>query len=122
MKKYLILISFFLLTACQWNDAGLGNHYYYLNPDEAVDVGYPGGAIIYKSAQEYSYSDVKVRGNVIKVHFNERFIVALQKPLEKKTDTIRYFLINKTNDRVYGPCTADSLKMLMRKLGVKLRL
>ena len=117
-----MLFSFFLLTACQWNDAKLGHHYYYLNQDEATDVGYPGGAIIYKSAQEYSYSDVIVSGNVVEVRFNDQFIVAKQKPIEKATDTIWYFLINKTNDRVYGPCSMDSIHVLMNKLDVKLKI
>ena len=96
-----------MLSRCQWSDAYLGNNYYYLNKFEAIDIGYPNGAIIYKSQQENVFQNVIVHGNVVNVNFNEQFILAKQSPLKNPTDTV-YFIILKKLDKVYGPLKANS--------------
>ena len=59
-KGLFILFTLLYLTSCQWSDANLGDNYFYLNRDEAIDIGYPGGAIIYKATQKYNFSDIKI--------------------------------------------------------------
>jgi len=120
MKKLTIIIIIITLTSCKWSNAYLGDNYFYLDKYEAVDVGYPGGAIIYKSTERYLYSDVKIKGNVIDVKFNDKFIVAKQKPIDQ--EIINYYIIDKTNDHIYGSNSADSTKKLLKKLKIELKI
>ena len=119
MKKLItaIVIILLLVVLCliwrRGNEQDLGDNYFYLPRYEAVDIGYPDGAIIYKSAERNVFSDVKIRGNVISVEKNRDFIVAIQqddsvniKSVQSKVlDSIylHYFIIAKQTDMVYGP-------------------
>jgi len=106
------------------DDHSLGGNYYYLPKYEAIDIGYPGGAIIYKSMQKNVFTDVKIYGDVIGVNANNEFIIAIQ----RKDLTIdssdnselkhRYFIIVKKQDKVYGPYTKEEFQEVKKELGV----
>ncbi len=133
MKKPIIIISsilfslnLFFILGC--DNQNLGNNYYYLPEYEAIDVGYPGGAIIYKSPQKYLFNDIKIYGNVINVKYNDNFIIAIQKTdssfLKKniqninKKDSLRYFIIVKESDIVYGPYNKNEYLQKRYELGI----
>lgn len=119
MKKWIIAIVIILLIVVLYltwgrgNEQDLGDNYYYLPKYEAVDIGYPDGAIIYKSAERNVFSDVKIHRNVISVVKNKDFIIAIQQDDSvniKSTQTnvlnsnyLHYFIITKQTDMVYGP-------------------
>ena len=79
-------------------------------------MGYPGGAIIYKSTQKYHFDQVKIPGNVTKTNANEDFIIAERNndisyqghiksvALNKQILTSYYIIIKKTNC-ILGPFT-----------------
>lgn len=46
--------------------------------DEAIDVGYPYGSIIYKGLQERSFSDIIITANVVDYKQNSQFLIAEQ--------------------------------------------
>lgn len=118
MKKWIIIVLvvlFFSILFFIWriDEQYLGEDYYYLPKYEAIDIGYPGGAVIYKSKQKNVFSDVKIHADVISVNNNKEFIIALQKidstNIEKTNpnildkDSLLYFIIVKKSDLVYGP-------------------
>lgn len=117
MKKWIITIVVILLMVVLYllwgrtNEQDLGDNYYYLPEYEAIDIGYPDGAIIYKSAQRNVFSDVKIHRTVIGVNKNKDFIIAIQhddsvnvKCMQSTVlDSIHYFIIAKQTDKVYGP-------------------
>lgn len=41
-------------------------------------MGFPEGAIIYKSSQKNLFSDIKIQGEVISINYDKDFIVAVQ--------------------------------------------
>lgn len=128
MKKitfnFCLLFLVSIMTFCaRENQASLGNDYYYLSVYEARDVGYPEGAIVYKSSKEYVYEDIKIHGEVISVNHDNDFIIAIR---EKKDSSIiigkqssnvnrnvQYFIIEKKSDSVYGPF--DKEKYLQKR-------
>ncbi len=119
MKKWIITIVIILLVVFLYliwggaNEQDLGDNYYYLPKYEAVDIGYPEGAIIYKSAQRNVFVDVKIHRNVTSVNKNRDFIIAIQQDdsvnIKNKQsnvlddDDLHYFIIVKFTDIVYGP-------------------
>ncbi len=117
--KY-ILIAVLLLTSCGYSDAFLGDGYYYLSVEEAIDVGYPDGAIIYKSTERYFFKDVVITGDVIKVENNKSYIAAKQ--IDRITDSINYFLIDKISNINHGPFDLDSLRILIKKFDTNLEI
>jgi hypothetical protein len=108
-----ILFLGFLFFFLRKDERDLGEGYYYLPKYEAVDVGYPEGAAIYKSHKKLVFSNVKIHGNIICVKKNREFILAILDI--DSTDTkrgciknlnstsFRFFIINKKADYVYGP-------------------
>ncbi len=100
----------------------LGENYYYLPVYEALDMGYPGGAVIYRSEQVNYFDDVKICGDVIDVEFDEVFVLAIQDPnqnvlCDKKTETyltdvvgLNYWIIAKQEDIVYGPYSKEKFQ------------
>lgn len=86
MKK---IILFFTLIGiiiglgyhyCDNDNQVLGHDYYYLPDYEALDMGYVGGGILYKSGIKNSFENVIIPANVVKVKANKRYIIAIQKP------------------------------------------
>ena len=119
MIKWIITIVIILLLVVLClilggvNEQNLGDNYYYLPEYEAIDIGYPYGAIIYKSEQRYVFNDVKIHRNVISINKNKQFIIAIQQDdsINIKSgqsnvldsNHLHYFIILKKTDVVYGP-------------------
>ncbi|MDP2337288.1 MAG: DUF3997 domain-containing protein [Bacteroidota bacterium] len=133
MKKWIIAIFVILLSVALFfiwgvDEQNLGDNYYYLPKYEAIDVGYPGGAIIYKSPQKNLIRNIKVHGNVYEVSFNEDFIIAIQNAdtsyLEKahssiaEKNSLNYFIIVKKSDLIYGPYNNKDYLQKREELGV----
>lgn len=92
MKKWIIVICVlitigivFFITKTEKDTETLGDNYYYLSPYEAIDVGFPEGAIIYKSSQKNLFSDIKIQGEVISINYDKDFIVAVQQKKQCRT-------------------------------------
>jgi hypothetical protein len=117
----LFLFSICILSGCRWNDSNLGQNYYYLNEYNAVDWGFPGGAIIYKSEEENVYQDIKIPGNVVKVNFDKDFIIAKRIAKDNIKDT-SYFIIIKKTDTVLGPLNLQSFRLKENELKIELKL
>lgn len=118
MKKWIITVAIVLLLVVLYlalgvNEQILGDDYYYLPEYEAIDVGYPNGAIICKSTNRYEIDEVKIHKNVVSVNKNRQFIIAIQqddsvniKGIQQNvpdSNHLHYYIIVKQSDRVYGP-------------------
>jgi len=119
MKKWIItivillLLGLYLILGRVSNEQNLGDNYYYLPKYEALDIGFPDGAIIYKSAQRNVFSDVKIQKNVVSVNKNKEFIIAIREDdslninnaNSKSLDSsyLHYYIIVKKTDVIYGP-------------------
>lgn len=81
MRTYLsiLIAATTLLQGCQ-NSEDLGDNYHALSEYEASDVGYPYGAIIYKSSQKYSFQETIIYSNVISYKSNDAYILVSQRP------------------------------------------
>lgn len=113
-------------------EASLGDNYYYLSVFEAMDCGYPGGAIIYKSPEENLFSNIKIRGDVTSVSHNDDYIIAIQqakdssdfKPVKSYNNNnnnntiLNYFIIAKKSDRLFGPFKKKEYLSKRNELGV----
>lgn len=73
---FISAVVFGFLISC--GEKGYKENYFYLSPYEALDVGYPYGAIVYKSPEEYLYRNVIIGGNVLIFKQNSKYIVAKQ--------------------------------------------
>jgi hypothetical protein len=82
MKYTLIAIFVGLITSCH-DDANLGHNYYYLSKYDAMNMGMPLGAIVYKSDNKNSFNNIMIYGDVLKCISNEEYALALQKPNKK---------------------------------------
>ena len=69
----MLLIS---LIKCDPNS--LGKDYYYMDEYRAMDIGFSGGQIIYKSKNKSYIQEEKVPANTIEVKYNYRYIIAKQ--------------------------------------------
>ena len=109
MKKAFLHIWILLFACASCSDRKLGNDYYFLPKYESIDVGYPNSeAIVYKSSQEYVFSDIKIQGDVLEVNFNSKYIIAKRDPLIKRDENsgvIEYYIIEKKSDKLFGPLT-----------------
>jgi len=133
MKKWIFAISVILLLGIlifilRSDEQDLGDNYYYLPRYEAIDIGFPGGGIIYKSTQKNVFSNIKIYGNVINVNTNEDYIVAIQNAdtsyiatthsTDAKKESLQYFIIQKKSDLVYGPYTKEKYLQKREELEV----
>jgi hypothetical protein len=84
-----------------------------------MDVGYPGGAIIYKSTEKLFFDSIIISKQVVEVTYNARFIFAKQIVTDQTLDT-NYYFIDKLNGQVYGPLTLDSSKKVSNRLKIRL--
>ena len=89
-----------------------------------MDIGYPEAeAIVYKSGQEYEFSDVRIRGDVEEIKANSKFIIAKRNPIisrDRNTGVLEYYIILKSNDSLIGPLTSEKFKQTTKSLGVNL--
>jgi hypothetical protein len=127
MKRLIIILCtvlFFviLFLVLKWDNDDLGDNYFYLPPYQAIDVGYPGGAIIYKSPAKNIIRDVKIHREVIRVNSNKDFIIAIQQQKDSsntnKIGLLYYFIIVKKSDIVYGPFKKEEYVQKREELGV----
>ena len=129
MKKWIIVICVlitigivFFITKTEKDTETLGDNYYYLSPYEAIDVGFPEGAIIYKSSQKNLFSDIKIQGEVISINYDKDFIVAVQQKKSSeelvKDKMLYYFIIEKKLDNVIGPLSKQEYLKKREELGV----
>ena len=129
MKKWIIVICVlitigivFFITKTEKDTETLGDNYYYLSPYEAIDVGFPEGAIIYKSSQKNLFSDIKIQGEVISINYDKDFIVAVQHKKSSaelvKDKMLYYFIIEKKLDNVIGPLSKQEYLKKREELGV----
>ncbi len=121
MRIQILIFLLSIISGCKWNDSNLGKNYYYLNEYNAVDMGFPDGAIIYKSKEENVFQDIKVSGNVVKVDYDENFIIAKRIARESMNDT-SYFIIIKKTDTVLGPLNLKSFRQKEIELNIELNL
>ena len=138
MKKALIvtftiILLLIALFVCWPDERKLGDNYYYLPKYEAIDVGFANAeAIVYKSKNRKVFQDIKITGDVIRVSGNKDFIVALQKipsgplaPSYYDPDTLtdlKYYIISKNTDSVYGPFSKEQYVLKRNELGVSQKL
>jgi hypothetical protein len=124
-KIYLLFVVS-TMTFCTDN-ASLGEDYYYLPIYEAKDVGYPGGATIYKSPQKNVFRDIKIQGDIINVNYDKDFIIAIRENkdsliIEKQglnmDKFFQYFIIEKKSDKVFGPFNKEEYLQKRSELNV----
>jgi hypothetical protein len=135
MKKWIIVIGIALLLigilffVTGDDEQILGDNYFYLPEYEAVDVGYPGGAIIYKSPQKNLFREIKIHNKVLSVAHNRDFILAIQQPMDslltKKESSnvsdnkvLNYFIIVKKSDSIYGPLSKPEYLQKRKELNI----
>ena len=129
MKKWIIVICVlitigivFFITKTEKDTETLGDNYYYLSPYEAIDVGFPEGAIIYKSSQKNLFSDIKIQGEVISINYDKDFIGAVKQKKSSaelvKDKMLYYFIIEKKLDNVIGPLSKQEYLKKREELGV----
>ncbi|MFB9109792.1 hypothetical protein [Flavobacterium gyeonganense] len=82
MKKMNVLFVAFLLTNCS-NIETMGDNYYYLSDDEAIDIGYPYGSMFYRSKEKSNFEEVLIYADVIQKKFNDEYIIIKQQPNKK---------------------------------------
>ncbi len=110
------------------NKEVLGQNYYYLTKEEALDLGYPGGPIIYKSPQKNYFKEVLIKGNLTDVVYNDDFILAIQNTdtLYQKKDSNSlssmgkniYYIIQKKSDIFSGSLSFEQYQNYRVKVGV----
>ncbi|WP_179321140.1 DUF3997 domain-containing protein [Winogradskyella helgolandensis] len=124
MKKAYLHILILLFTCISCSDRKLGNDYYYLPKYESIDVGYPDSeAIVYKSNQEYVFNDIKIRGDVLEVDFNSKYIIIKRDPLisrDENSGIIEYYIIEKKSDKIFGPMTENDFDKKIVELNINL--
>lgn len=124
MTKSVLNILILLLICYSCSDRKLGNNYYFLPKYESIDVGYSESeAIVYKSNQEYIFSNIIIRGDVLEVSFNSNYIIAKRDPLisrDKNSGLIEYYIIDKKNDKLFGPLTKNDFDIKTVELNINL--
>ncbi|SEC23780.1 Protein of unknown function [Maribacter dokdonensis] len=124
MTKSVLLILISFLICCSCSDRKLGDNYYFLPKYESIDVGYPNNeAIVYKSNQEYVFNNIIIRGDVLEINFNSKYIIAKRDPLisrDKNSGLIEYYIVEKKNDKIFGPLTKKDFDKKTVELNINL--
>ena len=99
----LFIGGLFFLLKSEREYGDLGDHYFYMSEYDAMDMGVPDGAFIYKSREKNSWGDneIKIHRDVIKAKNDKDFIIAIRR--KKQNGTLQYYIIAKYSDTVYGP-------------------
>jgi len=124
MKK--LIITILIIVSCaiivfvfMGNDEqDLGDNYYFLPEYEAIDIGFPDGAVVYKASQKNVFNDIKIQGNVVDARGNSDFIVVSQRKDSSNIDTLQYYIIAKKTDSIYGPYNTEGYLQNRKKLNV----
>ena len=106
----------------------LGDNYFFLPKYEALDVGYPDGAIIYKSPEKNLFKEIKIKKEVVSVEHNRDFIIAIQESNNnsfeignshiEERNFLNYFIIVKKTNHVYGPFKYSDYVSMRKELKV----
>lgn len=126
MLIFILIIGIIIFILCKSNEQNLGDDYFYLPKYEAIDIGYKGGGIVYKSKEKYFFHDIKISGNVAEAKANKDFIIALQ---NKDTSYIKslnygtmnsnlYFIIRKKSEEIYEPYNKEEYLLKREELKV----
>lgn len=81
-RKFLIILlgkTLLLMASCNYS-GDMGRGYFYLSDEEAGDVGYPYGSMLYKSSQELFYERILIYSNISKITFDNQYILIYQQP------------------------------------------
>jgi hypothetical protein len=106
IKHFIIGFILSFISSCKWSHADLGDNYFYLDKNKVIDVGFSEGAIIYNSHERYYFKNILIRGDVLEVNSDDKFIIAKRDPLTSRknnTGILEYFIIQKKNDSLIGP-------------------
>ncbi|MEN2487171.1 hypothetical protein AAYQ05_05150 [Flavobacterium sp. B11] len=117
MRKFVYLLVLLVTVGCA-DQADLGYGYYYLSEYDAVDIGYPDGAIIYKSSAKNEFDEIIIKETVKNAKSDDNYIIAMQLPKNEKV--LRYFIIDKFSGRIFGPLDEKSFNELKIKLGIEI--
>ncbi len=80
-KFYVLAMVALLFVSCNGEgDRDLGNGYYYLPANEAVDMGYPYGSIIYRSGAIDQFTNILVYADIDRIVHNSEHILLVQRP------------------------------------------
>lgn len=122
MKKGFIILGItiliFWLGYKYWDsDMDLGDGYYFLPEYEAKDIGFPDGAIVYKSFNKNVIEDIKIPATVIEAKNRGDYIIAIQIP---QNDTVkRYFVIDKKGGKTFKDLNKKEFLDICSKKGIK---
>jgi hypothetical protein len=108
---FLVTISYFLIV----DSTNLGENYFYLTPDEGYDIGYPGGAIVYKSTKKNVFSEIIIKSEVVGLDYDDKYIIALQR---KDSVLFQFYIIEKKTDSLFGPYMRTEYNEKRAKLGL----
>jgi hypothetical protein len=78
MKKIILFLAIISMVSCK--DKGLGADYFYLSSEEASDIGYPYGSIIYRSKDKYIYKDICVFADITRIKTVGETVLIEQRP------------------------------------------
>lgn len=74
----------------------LRNGHFFIDEFEALDVGYPGGAIIYRSYEQYYFEEILIQQSVLEAKSDNNFIIAVQRPPSNTVnEALNYYIIEK---------------------------
>jgi hypothetical protein len=128
MKNKIITITILLLLMILFfwgeDEKDLGDNYYYLPDYEAIDIGFPEGAIVYKGTQMNMFDEIKIHRTVVSASSNKDFILAIRK-LEEfsiEKDSLQHYIIVKKTDSVHGPYNNSEYIKKRKEFGVSKKL
>jgi len=78
MKKIILFLAIISIVSCK--DKGLGGDYFYLSSDEASDIGYPYGSIVYQSKDKYIYDNICLFADIIRIKSVGETVLIEQRP------------------------------------------
>ncbi|AZI56116.1 hypothetical protein EIB75_13025 [Epilithonimonas vandammei] len=122
MKKGFIILGIsiliFWLGYKYWDsDMDLGDGYYFLPEYEALDIGFPNGAIVYKSFDKNVFEDIIIPATVVEAKNRGDYIIAIQIP---QNDTVkRYFVIDKKGSKIFKDLNKKEFLDICSKKGIK---
>ena len=122
MKKGFIILGIsiliFWLGYKYWDsDMDLGDGYYFLPEYEALDIGFPNGAIVYKSFDKNVFEDIIIPATVVEAKNRGDYIIAIQIP---QNDTVkRYFVIDKKGSKIFEDLNKKEFLDICSKKGIK---
>lgn len=124
-----VVITTILFVSCKshpYDEEELGNGYYYLSALEAVDIGYMGGSMIYHSSKLNVFDDIIIKSGIVEVNKDKDFVLIGQNMQQKDLDiskTSYYFwIINKSENAVYGPLLFNDYLTKKKELRVSNKL